>query len=150
MPSSEELQFAFAPGELEREDSEYHAKKDALSRELDKITEKVKSREMDMLASQIHVVNDDKGFWIDPVEMDKWQAKLMLVVTEVAEVTEALRKSQGPSAVTEEFADIFIRCLDIYHVLVEAGEAEPNLYQVIIDKVEKNKTRPPKHGNRWG
>lgn len=152
MPSSEELQYAYAAGELDKLefDAEIEEQNRRLSDKLDDITVRVKSAEIDELASKIHVVNDDKGFWVDPVEMDKWQAKLMLIVTEVAEVTEALRKSQGSAAVTEEFADIFIRCLDIYHVLVDAGEADSNLYKVIIDKIEKNRTRPPKHGNRWG
>lgn len=104
----------------------------------------------DKLADDIHVVNDEKGFWGPPVMMDKWQAKLMLVVTEVAEITEALRKSQGTKAVTEEFADLFIRSLDIFKVLVDAGEADPYLYKVLLDKVEVNKNRPVKHGNRWG
>lgn len=102
------------------------------------------------LSDDIHEINADKGFWAPPEMMDKYAAKLALVHSEVTEVLEALRKSQGPQAVTEEFADIFIRCLDLYSVLVDAGEAVPDLYDVIIDKVETNRNRPPKHGNRWG
>lgn len=104
----------------------------------------------DNLADEIHPVNVEKGFWEEPVMMDKYAAKLALVHSEVTEVLEALRKNQGSDKVTEEFADIFIRCLDLYGTLVEAGEADPNLYGVMQDKLEVNKNRPAKHGNRWG
>lgn len=104
----------------------------------------------DKLAASIHPTNKKNGFWGEPEMMDKYVAKLMLVVTEVSEVTEALRKSHGPDKVTEEFSDIFIRLLDLYHVLVEAGEANPELFGVLLDKIEVNANRPPKHGNRWG
>lgn len=105
---------------------------------------------LDILAEEIHPTNVRNGFWGEPELMDKYQAKLMLVVTEVAEVTEALRKSQGPEKVTEEFADIFIRALDLHKVLVDAGEASPGLQDVLIEKMRANENRPPKHGNRWG
>ena len=104
----------------------------------------------DLLAAEIHPVNVEKGFWGPPVMMDKYAAKLALVHSEVTEVLEALRKSQGADKVTEEFADIFIRCLDLYGTLVDAGEADPDLFKVMKDKMEANKNRPAKHGNRWG
>lgn len=104
----------------------------------------------DELAAEIHPVNVEKGFWGPPVMMDKYAAKLALVHSEVTEVLEALRKSQGSRAVTEEFADIFIRSLDLYGTLVEAGEADPGLYEIMLEKMETNKNRPAKHGNRWG
>lgn len=102
------------------------------------------------MAVELHGDAEAKGFWTEPVMMDKYAAKLALVHSEVTEVLEALRKSQGPDKVTEEFADIFIRCLDLYQVLVEAGEADGNIDQVIKLKVLKNRERAPKHGNRWG
>jgi NTP pyrophosphatase (non-canonical NTP hydrolase) len=104
----------------------------------------------DQLAKEIHPVNVEKGFWGPPVMMDKYVAKLALIHSEVTEVLEALRKSQGTDKVTEEFADIFIRTLDLYDTLVDAGEADPHLTQVILTKMETNKSRPAKHGNRWG
>lgn len=104
----------------------------------------------DGLAKQIHPTNRKNGFWDEPVMMDKYVAKLALIHSEVTEVLEALRKSQGPDKVTEEFADIIIRLLDLYHVLVEAGEASPELFGVVSDKMQANANRPPKHGNRWG
>lgn len=105
---------------------------------------------LDLLADEIHPTNVKNGFWAPPEMMDKYVAKLMLVVTEVAEITEALRKGQGKDKVTEEFADLFIRALDLFSVLTNAGEADPYLYKVILDKMETNANRPPKHGNRWG
>jgi NTP pyrophosphatase (non-canonical NTP hydrolase) len=104
----------------------------------------------DALGFEIHETNVEKGFWLDPEIMDKYVAKLMLITSEVTEVMEALRKSQGADKVTEEFADILIRTLDLYSTLVEAGEADPELFKVMSDKMEANKNRAPKHGNRWG
>jgi NTP pyrophosphatase (non-canonical NTP hydrolase) len=101
-------------------------------------------------ASRIHVNAETKGFWGPPEMMDKYVAKLMLVVTEAAEITEALRKGKGPDAVTEEFADAFIRLLDLHHVLVEDGFATPDLTLAIQSKVEKNEKRPVLHGHFWG
>lgn len=104
----------------------------------------------DILGQEIHDTNVDKGFWSEPEMMDKYAAKLALIHSEVTEVLEALRKSHGPDKVTEEFADILIRTFDLYSTLVESGEAGPNLYKVMQDKMETNKVRAPKHGNRWG
>ena len=104
----------------------------------------------DRLGKEIHETNVEKGFWKEPEMMDKYAAKLALIHSEVTEVLEALRKSQGTDKVTEEFADILIRTFDLYETLVEAGEADPNLHKVMRDKMETNKSRAPKHGNRWG
>ena len=104
----------------------------------------------DAYFADLHTINKDKGFWGPPEMMDKYVAKLALIHSEVTEVLEALRKSQGPDKVTEEFADVLIRLFELYHVLVEAGEADPGLMDVVNAKVEVNRNRPPKHGNRWG
>lgn len=105
---------------------------------------------MDQLAEEIHPVNVEKGFWSEPVMMDKYAAKLALIHSEVTEVLEALRKNQGSDKVTEEFADIFIRCFDLYGTLVDAGEADPVLYGILLEKLKTNKNRPVQHGHRWG
>lgn len=107
-------------------------------------------RQFDRLGKEIHETNVEKGFWSEPVMMDKYVAKLALIHSELTEVLEALRKSQGTDKVTEEFADVLIRTFDLYDTLVEAGEADPELFGVMRDKMEVNKSRAPKHGNRWG
>lgn len=147
--NSEELGNAFGPQvhiEIEGRDELAERIRNLEAR----ISAEEKKYEWDELGDRIHETNVDKGFWSEPVMMDKYAAKMMLVVTETAEVVEALRKSQGKDKVTEEFADIFIRALDLYKVLVDAGEADPKLYAVLLDKMETNRNRPAKHGNRWG
>lgn len=144
MPGNEDVYVSFVYAESE---------KDALAKLTERVNElegELKRDNFDILAAKIHPTNEKNGFWGPPEMMDKYAAKMMLVVTETAEVVEALRKSQGPDKVTEEFADIFIRALDLYHVLVEAGEANPELYGILLDKMKTNAERPPKHGNRWG
>jgi len=145
---SEELLEAYGPDLSRKRPSKEDQEK--FSRLEKRISELEDSLRMENLASDIHEINADKGFWGPPEMMDKYAAKMMLVVTETAEVVEAMRKSQGKDKVTEEFSDIFIRALDLYHVLVEADEADPHLYKVLLDKVETNRNRAPKHGNRWG
>jgi NTP pyrophosphatase (non-canonical NTP hydrolase) len=149
--NSEEMRGAYVQ---EREPTEdelklYHAQVKALQLE-GRVYALENTPIFDRLAEEIHPVNVQKGFWGKPEMMDKYAAKLALIHSEVTEVLEALRKSQGSDKVTEEFADIFIRCIDLYGALVDAGEADPDLYKVMIEKMETNKNRPPKHGNRWG
>lgn len=105
---------------------------------------------LENLATEIHGTAAAKGFWSAPEMMDKYAAKLALVHSEVTEILEALRKRQGEDKVTEEFADVIIRLLDLFDVLADSGEAAPNLDQVIKEKMEANEQRPPKHGHRWG
>lgn len=162
MPDSSELQGAYGPkingvADFSEAKQHYAFVEENVARLEKRIREKeaeIRDEELrqgwDRLSADIHSINEEKGFWGPPEMMDKYVAKMMLVVTETAEVVEALRKSQGADKVTEEFSDIFIRALDLYSVLVEAGEADPGLYKVLLDKVETNRVRPPKHGNRWG
>ncbi len=102
------------------------------------------------MAQRAHATSKLKGFWKEPEMMDKYAAKLMLIVTEVAEVTEALRKRQGKQKVTEEFADIYIRAFCLHEKLVADGEATDNLEETINSKMQTNEERPPLHGHRWG
>lgn len=115
-----------------------------------KIVSKHPTDPFDDLAEEIHPVNVEKGFWDEPVMMDKYAAKLALIHSEVTEVLEALRKGMGADKVTEEFSDILIRTFDLYGELVKVGEAEPWLYDIMREKMKANKERPAKHGHRWG
>ena len=154
---SDELRNAFADIPVDDDDDIERARlalEDRLRHRADELEAKIRIEEQrfewDDLATEIHPTNVKNGFWGPPEMMDKYVAKLMLVVTEAAEVTEALRKSQGKDKVTEEFSDIFIRALDLYGKLVEVGEASPGLYGVLLEKMQANANRPSKHGNRWG
>lgn len=102
------------------------------------------------IARRAHKTSVEKGFWDQPVMMDKYVAKLGLVHSEVTEVLEALRKRQGADKVTEEFADIFIRCYCLHTKLVDDGEATDDLEEIIEKKMIINQARPAMHGHRWG
>lgn len=105
---------------------------------------------LDDMAAKQHQTALDKGFWQDPVYMDKVAAKLALIHSEVTEVLEALRKNKGTDKVTEEFADIIIRTLSLHARLVEDGLADAGLHQAVLDKMVVNDARPAMHGHRWG
>ena len=112
---------------------------------------------LDAQAALVHETAVEKGFW--PIE--NYDAttmhvsdncignKLALVHSEVTEVLEAVRKEQGEAKVVEEFADIIIRCLDLYAALKNTGQLESSLEDVVQLKMRKNKDRPMKHGNRF-
>ena len=90
---------------------------------------------------EIHEVSRSKGWYDDPIRSDL--EDLMLVVTEVAEVVEELRRPTiDESKVSEEVADIAIRLLDF------AAKKGIDLEAAILAKHEKNKTRPYRHGGK--
>jgi NTP pyrophosphatase (non-canonical NTP hydrolase) len=66
-------------------------------------------------------------------------ARLMLVVSEVAEAAEAVRKDNTEN-LSEELADVEIRIADF------AKAAGLPVAQAIIDKMRVNSERPPMHG----
>lgn len=102
------------------------------------------------MGGRIHKNSVAKGFYDDPVVMDKVAAKLSLVHSEVTETLEALRKNQGSAAVTEEICDILIRTLDLHDWLVGLELATNDLDLTMERKMTKNESRPPKHGHAWG
>lgn len=102
------------------------------------------------IGKDIHATSVDKGFYDDPVVMDKVAAKIALIHSECTEVLEALRKQKGASEVTEEIADILIRTFDLSEWLVELELATDDLDDTFRAKLIKNNARPPKHGHSWG
>ena len=106
---------------------------------------------LDNMAIELHKNAIEKGFWPEPDAVDDiFIAKqLMMVVSEVTEVMEAIRKDKGEVEITKEFADIIIRTLDLYAGVVEAGYTTLSLDSMLSEKVEFNKTRPEKHGVRF-
>jgi NTP pyrophosphatase (non-canonical NTP hydrolase) len=105
----------------------------------------------DNLATNLHEAAIKKGFWPEKDDVDDiFIAKqCMMIVSEVTEVMEAIRKDKGEEEITKEFADILIRTLDLYAGVVEAGYTRLSLDQALREKVEFNKTRPEKHGVRF-
>lgn len=86
---------------------------------------------------------------IGPSHIDVKFRKLMLIVGEVAEVSEALREGNPPSSKVpsisseaEELADIVLRCMDYAH------KEGIDLSRAIELKHEFNTTRPHKHGGK--
>jgi NTP pyrophosphatase (non-canonical NTP hydrolase) len=103
----------------------------------------------DDLAEQIHKNAVNKGFWdrtVDPIFVAK---QMMMIVSEVVEAMEALRKDMDPDQMSDEFADIIIRTLDLYAGMVEAGYMTKSLDYAIQQKMERNTHRPKKHGVRF-
>lgn len=68
--------------------------------------------------------------------------RLMLIVSEAAEAQEALRKNDADNF-KEELADVAIRLADL------CGGLEIDLEAEILNKMEKNKSRPYKHGKAF-
>jgi NTP pyrophosphatase (non-canonical NTP hydrolase) len=103
----------------------------------------------DELAEQLHTTAVEKGFWPEEID-DIFVAKqCMMIVSEVTEVMEAVRKDKGEEEIAKEFADIIIRTLDLYAGMVEAGYTKISLDYAMDTKTQFNKTRPEKHGVRF-
>lgn len=79
------------------------------------------------------------------VKIDKCNAiatRLMLIVSEVSEALEGLRKGNMYNF-REELADVAIRLADL------AGGLDIDLEKEIINKMDSNKDRPYKHGKAF-
>jgi len=103
----------------------------------------------DDLAEEIHKNAVDKGFWdrtVDPIFIAK---QMMMIVSEVSEAMEAVRKDMDADQISDEFADIIIRTLDLYAGIAEAGYVKKSLDYAIKEKMERNTHRPRKHGVRF-
>jgi NTP pyrophosphatase (non-canonical NTP hydrolase) len=95
---------------------------------------------------------NQKGFWEDldcslkevstQDELNAIGNRLMLIVGEVAEAQEALRKNDKENF-KEELADVAIRLFDL------CGGLDVDLGAEIVKKMEKNRTRPYKHGKAF-
>ena len=102
---------------------------------------------LDALAAVLHETAIEKGFWDGEYNHDKIGNKLALVHSEVTEVLEAIRKNQGSEKVVEEIADTLIRLLDVYAAMRNEEAVLHSLDEILHQKMEKNKSRPPLHGN---
>ncbi len=100
------------------------------------------------LAKQVHDDNKAKGFYDDVVRTPLEYH--MLIVTELAEASEAVRKGKPehyiegnkPEGESVEIADALIRILDY------AGFKGWDLDFIVEQKLNYNKTRSYKHGGK--
>ena len=123
---------------------------------------------MSPLTEDIHSLARENGFWDDwdtlveriskrghlsLTAQDREELfpfiayKLTMIHSEVTEVMEAIRKDKGEDEISTEFADILIRCYDLYEALYRVGMVwQPDLEKVVREKHNINLTRPRKHG----
>jgi NTP pyrophosphatase (non-canonical NTP hydrolase) len=101
------------------------------------------------IASQLHETAREKGFWPTQVDDIFIAKQCMMIVSEVTEVMEAVRKEKGSQEIVEELADILIRTLDLWRGMYDNGYVEHSLDDAIERKSQYNKTRPERHGVRF-
>lgn len=111
------------------------------------------------LAEEISSTSEAKGFW-DPEDVGDMgiiPLKLVLISDEVSEALKAFRDEYDDSEedpqtrmtemqeedFAEEVADIIIRALDL------AGYYGFDIGNIVLNKIEKNKDRPYRHGKRF-
>ena len=113
------------------------------------------------IATDIHQTAQEKGFWVPSSEfIQQMNTKLLLIVSEVAEAMEVLRKPYGGENTEfyqryemdifqladflEELADIVIRTFDLAQFF-----SDVQFPKIILDKMEKNQARPHMHAKRF-
>jgi NTP pyrophosphatase (non-canonical NTP hydrolase) len=104
---------------------------------------------LEELATDLHNTAIDKGFWsyaIDDIFIAK---QCMMIVSEVTEVMEAVRKDKGSQEIVEELSDVIIRTLDLWKGMYDHGYVEHSLDDAMERKSSYNKTRPERHGVRF-
>lgn len=96
-------------------------------------------------------IANEHGFWdgwSDALENDERYnnaitTKIMLIVTELSEAVEHLRGGKNQDEFTEEIADAIIRIVDL------SAQLNLPLVEAIEKKMEKNRSRPYKHGKSF-
>lgn len=96
----------------------------------------------DTLAAEVHEINRAHGFYDEDRGLATHGERLMLIVSEVAEIMEALRREDTEHE-AEELADVVIRVLDY------AAYRGISLDKEVRTKIEKNRARPYKHGKAF-
>lgn len=91
--------------------------------------------------TDVYNVADAHGFHDDDGNTRYVPSALALIMSEASEALEAHR-SRKMHEVAEELADVVIRCMDL------AESLEMDLADAIIKKVERNISRPYRHGDK--
>lgn len=100
-------------------------------------------------ARAVHANAVEKGFWPDKVDDIFIAKQCMMIVSEVTELMEAIRKDRGKEEVAHETADILIRTLDLWQGMLDNGYTEGSLQSAFNEKTQHNKLRPERHGVRF-
>ena len=104
---------------------------------------------LDDLAEDLHKTAVEKCFWPEEIDDIFIAKQCMMIVSEVTELMEAVRKDKGEEEIALETADILIRTLDLYAGLVHANYTTVSLDYALQEKANINKDRPQKHGVRF-
>lgn len=86
-----------------------------------------------------HKVAKEKGWW----DAERNDAELVaLMHSELSEALEAMRNHGEKEEIAEELADCCIRIFDF------CGARRIDLQKAIVKKINKNRLRPYRHGNK--
>lgn len=101
------------------------------------------------MAKQVHSIAVDKGFWDEKINDIFIAKQCMMIVSEVTEVMEAVRKNKESHEIVEEIADILIRTLDLYQGMLDNKYVYESLDSAMVNKIAKNRGRAQKHGVKF-
>lgn len=113
------------------------------------------AQDIDNLTHRCYDIAASKGFWQMPFDDENpftVPVKLFLIVSEACEALKADRDEHDPQIrqmeILEELADVVIRTLDLAHKVSGYG-GQKSFGRILLEKMETNRQRSPKHGKRY-